>query len=231
LRHTAIQLACDFGLNYFTMQSVYSWNVTNLYKTLAEIDIIRHQLARTTEFRGYGPATIALTGVAALLAAAAQSYWLKSPAHDIGAYLAIWVATATLSLLITTIETITRTRRAHAVLARQMMHSALEQFVPAIVAGLLVTVVLVRYAPQSVGMLPGLWQVIFSLGVFSSCQFLPRPMFAVGVWYLAAGLTCLALGAGAWALSPWTMGVPFGLGQLFVAAVLRFSYRNADDEP
>jgi hypothetical protein len=92
---------------------------------------------------------------------------------------------------------------------------------------LLLTVVLVRYAPQSLWMLPGLWQVIFSLGVFSSCQFLPRPMFAVGVWYLAAGLICLALGGADWAFSPWTMGVPFGVGQLLVAAFLR--YGETDD--
>jgi hypothetical protein len=109
-----------------------------------------------------------------------------------------------------------------------MIYSATEQFLPPIVAGLLLTVVLVHYAPQSLWMLPGLWQVIFSLGVFSSCQFLPRPMFAVGVWYLAAGLTCLALGGGEWAFSPWVMGVPFGVGQLLVAAFLRY---GETDEP
>jgi hypothetical protein len=89
-------------------------------------------------------------------------------------------------------------------------------------------VVLARYAPQNLWMLPGLWQVIFSLGVFSSCQFLPRPMFAVGVWYLAAGLICLALGDRQ-AFSPWSMGVPFGVGQLLVAAVLRLNYRDTDE--
>jgi hypothetical protein len=49
-------------------------------------------------------------------------------------------------------------------------------------------------------------------------------MFAVGVWYLAAGLTCLAFGSVARTLSPWTMGIPFGVGQLLVAGVLQFGY-------
>ena len=49
-------------------------------------------------------------------------------------------------------------------------------------------------------------------------------MFAVGVWYLGAGLTCHALGDGERALSPWVMGVPFGIGQMLVAAVLQFGY-------
>jgi hypothetical protein len=50
------------------------------------------------------------------------------------------------------------------------------------------------------------------------------------VWYLAAGLTCLAVGSGDWALSPWSMGVPFGVGQLLVAAVLQLGYRNCHEE-
>lgn len=194
----------------------------NLHKALAEIDAIRGQMARTTEFRGYGPATLAATGVLAVLAAVVQAHWFKSASRDIEVYLSIWIATAAVSVTIIGIGTIRRTQRVHFGLARAMIHSAVEQFLPPIVAGLLLTVVLMRYAPQSLWMLPGLWQVIFSLGVFSSCQFLPRPMFAVGVWYLAAGLTCLALGGGEWAFSPWTMGVPFGVGQFLVAVFLRY---------
>ena len=78
-------------------------------------------------------------------------------------------------------------------------------------------------------MLPGLWQIVFSLGVFSSCRFLPRPMLAAGAWYLATGLACIAL-AGNRALSPWAMAVPYGVGQLLVAGVLRYSTREAEDE-
>lgn len=202
--------------------------MTDLYKALAEISAIRGQMARGTEFRGYGPATLAATGVLAFLASGLQSHWVRDSGRDIGAYLMIWIVTAAVSVILIAIETIRRARRVHSGLARQMIHSAVDQFLPAIVAGLLLTVVLVRYQTQSLWMLPGLWQVIFSLGVFSSCQFLPRPMFAVGVWYLAAGITCLAVGGGAWALSPWAMGVPFGIGQLLVATVLHF--READEQ-
>jgi hypothetical protein len=69
-------------------------------------------------------------------------------------------------------------------------------------------------------MLPGLWQVLFSLGVFASCRLLPRATFGVGVFYLAAGLACLALARDDLALSPWAMGLPFGVGQLLAATVL-----------
>jgi hypothetical protein len=78
-------------------------------------------------------------------------------------------------------------------------------------------------------MLPGIWQIIFSLGVFASCRFLPRPMVAVGAWYLLTGLACLSLGD-ARAFSPWAMGIPFGVGQLLVAAVLLFTTQESIDE-
>ena len=78
-------------------------------------------------------------------------------------------------------------------------------------------------------MLPGLWQVIFALGVFSSCRFLPRQMIAAGMWYLFAGLFCVSLGD-ARAFSPWAMGVPYGAGQLLVAGILLYKAREARDE-
>jgi hypothetical protein len=196
--------------------------VTNLHDALAQIQAIRGQIARDTEFRGYGPASVAASGVLALIAAAVQAHWLNSSAHDFGAYLALWVAIAALSLILTGVETVARARRVHSGFANEMIYSAAEQFLPALMAGMLLTVVVMRFAPSAVWLLPGLWQVVFSLGVFASCRFLPRPMFGVGVWYLAAGLTCLALGAGDGSYAPWAMGIPFGVGQLLVAAVLQF---------
>ncbi len=109
-------------------------------------------------------------------------------------------------------------------LAPQMMRAALEQFLPPLSVGLLLTVILCTRSPAVCWMLPGLWQLIFSLGVFASCRLLPAPIFAVGIWYLACGLACLALGSEA--LSPWAMGVPFGIGQLLVALTLYHGYRQ-----
>jgi ABC-type cobalamin transport system permease subunit len=89
--------------------------------------------------------------------------------------------------------------------------------------------VLMRFVPGAQWMIPGLWQVIFSLGVFASCRFLPRPVAAVGAWYLLTGLTCLML-AGERALSPWAMGIPYGVGQMMVAGILLFNAKDDSDE-
>jgi hypothetical protein len=96
------------------------------------------------------------------------------------------------------------------------------------VAGALVTAVLIRVAPEAVWMLPGLWQILFSLGVFASARFLPRAVFVVAAWYLFAGLICLAIAASARLLSPWMMGLPFGIGQLLAAAILQWSETGTD---
>jgi hypothetical protein len=197
----------------------------DLQQALSEIHSIRSQLARGTEFRGYGPATIAISGILALLVAAVQAQWMAKHAKtDLWIWLGVWSATAAVSLFLTGTETFARARRVHVGLAKEMVQAAVEQFLPAVMVGFLLTVVMTRVAAQDCWMLPGLWELIFSLGVFASCRFLPRQMFAVGVWYLAAGLFCLATGSAARSLSPWTMGIPFGVGQLLVAAVLQFGY-------
>jgi hypothetical protein len=202
--------------------------VADLYKALAQIHAIRGQVARGTQFHGYGPETVAATAVLAGAAAVVQSAWLKNPDAAPMAYLAIWVATAAIAVLVTGWQTISRTRRVHSGLARQMIGSAAESFAPAVIAGILVTVVLVRSAAQDLWTLPGLWQIFYGLGIFASCRFLPRQMLAVGVWFLATGALCLTAGKGAHALSPWEMGFPFGIGQLLIAAVLKFGYREMD---
>ena len=65
---------------------------------------------------------------------------------------------------------------------------AVGQFMPAIVTGGLVTLVLACCAPEVLWMLPGLWCIFFSLGIFASFRLLPRATFLVAVFYLAAGL-------------------------------------------
>ncbi|MGO8976687.1 MAG: hypothetical protein ACLQJ0_10910 [Steroidobacteraceae bacterium] len=199
-----------------------------LHRALAEINAIRGQIARVTEFQGYGPASVAGSGILALSVALVQSHWLKGSAPGIRAFLLVWIAVAAVSVLLTGIEMVKRARRVHVGLANAMMQRAVEQFVPAIMAGALLSGVLIRFAPQSLWMLPGLWQLIFSLGVFASCRFLPRPMFIVGVWYLSCGLIGLAVGGAEGACSPWSMGIPFGIGQLLVAAVLKFGSVGKD---
>lgn len=202
----------------------------DLQRALADITAIRGQMARGTEFHGYGPAALAVTAMLALLAAAAQARWIDNPVRAIGAYLAVWITTAALCVLVVGIETVRRTRRMHGGLADDMLRAAAESFLPAAAAGVLLTLVLLHAAAEELWMLPGLWQILFSLGVFASCRSLPRPMIAVALWYLGGGLSCLMFANGSDALSPWTMGVPFFGGQMLAAVLLKQSSGAVDGE-
>ena len=193
--------------------------MTDLNRALGDISNIRRQMARSTEFHGYGPTTLASTGLLAVAAAGAQALWVPDPLNHVPAYLGVWFATAAVSLAVIGVHAMSRARRIHSGMADEMIRMAVEQFLPSAGAGVLVTLVLLHYVPGVAWMLPGLWQVIFSLGVFASCRFLPRQVAAAGAWYLLTGLFCLSLGD-ARALSPWAMGVPYAAGQLLVAGIL-----------
>jgi hypothetical protein len=115
-------------------------------------------------------------------------------------------------------------------LERDKSIQAVSQFSPCLVAGALLLLILLRFAPESVWMLPGLWAIFFGLGIFASWRFMPHAVGWVGVFYLAAGLVCLAVAQGEAALSPWAMAVPFGVGQLLTAAVLYWSLERSDEQ-
>ncbi len=193
----------------------------DLDRALAEIGAIRSQLARGERFHGLGPTAFAATGVLAILAAIGQGRWM--PGTDVVHFLALWIAVAGVSGAVIGLEMVDRSRRLHSRLADEMIAAAVLQFLPAAGAGVLLTAVLAWFAPQTLWMTPGLWQITFGLGVFASCRFLPRGLLLVGGWYVASGLACLAYAQGLHAFSAWTMGAPFGVGQLLVAAVLRFA--------
>ena len=191
-----------------------------LHDALSQISEIRQQMADAQVFRGYRSATTGLTALVAAAAAVAQALWVPEPTRQPIGYVLLWCAAALASVAIVGTEMVLRCRRAELALQSQITRVVADQFAPSIVAGGLLTLVVVRFARDCLWMLPGLWGIVFSLGVFASRRFLPRSIFLVGGYYLLAGLYCLTLDRGTTALSPWSMGLLFGAGQLLTAAVL-----------
>ncbi|MEZ5669840.1 MAG: hypothetical protein R3F55_20860 [Alphaproteobacteria bacterium] len=209
----------------------------DLDQALTDIAAMRRQMARGTEFRGYGPVAFGVTGLLAVATALVQAFWLSDPLPDAAAaggygraavrgavgFVVLWGAAGLIAVAVMGYEVVSRARRVHVGLADAMIREAAAQMVPALVAGAAVTLVLLRAAPGALWLLPGLWQLLLSLGVFASRRSLPRPFLWVGVWYMACGLACLALAQGAHAFSPWAMAVPFGVGQFMAAALIHRS--------
>jgi hypothetical protein len=204
--------------------------VKDLDNALAEIAAIRSQLALAVEFHGYGPLTVASTGAFAIAAAAFQQFVLPPAAHAPAQFVATWMVVAVVAVILIGIEMAMRSRVMHSGQAQEMIVQAAEQLVPSGVAGLLLTVVILHRVPQVAGMLPGLWQILLGLGACASARFLPRPILLVGAWYVVSGLVVVALFSNGAMPSPWTMGIPFGVGQLVAAGILQWSESGNNGE-
>jgi hypothetical protein len=204
--------------------------MSDLDKALADIITIRSQIAAGTAFRGYGPAAVAATGGVALLTAVLQYFLLADPTGHPLSFLFGWALAAAVSALIIWIEMQARSRRHHSGLADAMIHQAIEQFLPAGIAGVLLAVVLWKFAPEALWLLPGLWQVLVSLGVFASVRSLPRSVALAGAWYFVSGFIVVLIASQSHTLSPWTMGLPFVIGQWLMAAILYFASEGTDAE-
>ena len=204
--------------------------VRDLDKALADIVAIRSQIAAGTAFRGYGPATMAATGALALIAAILQYFFLPDPTADPLAFFLGWGVAAALSGLIIWIEMRARSRRHHSGLADAMIHQAAEQFLPAGVAGVLLAVVMWKFAVETLWLLPGLWQILVSLGIFASVRSLPRSVALAGAWYFISGFVVVVLASQTHTLSPWTMGLPFVIGQSMMAGILYVASGDNDVE-
>ena len=147
----------------------------DLDKALADIFAIRSQIAAGTAFRGYGPAAVAATGglgaddgAHSVSLARRSDRRIRWPSSLAGSR-PRWSSAGIIG-----IEMRARSHRHHSGLADAMIHQAVEQLLPAGVAGVAAAVMLWQFAPETLWMLPGLWQLLVGLGVFASVRSLPR---------------------------------------------------------
>ena len=151
----------------------------DLHDALVQVSEIRAQIARTETFRGYRAMTFGFSGLLVLVAATLQAILLPNPVAHMTAYLALWITAASIGLLVTVGSMAIRCQRSASPWTVRLTWIALEQFAPCVVAGALLTLSMAWYATESLWMLPGLWSILFSLGLFASSRLLPRPAVIV----------------------------------------------------
>ncbi|MEQ8763046.1 MAG: hypothetical protein RL885_03910 [Planctomycetota bacterium] len=194
----------------------------DLRNALEEIEEIRRRLSRAVVFRGYRALPTALSGVLALAAAIVQSLFLEDPASHVERWTTLWIVTAAFAFAIAAsplaIELFAKPRS----LRRSQTGQALEQLLPALVAGAVLTTAVLRFSPEAASLLPGLWQILFALAIFASGHLLPKEVGFVALFYLVTGSLALGLASTEHSFSPWTMGLPFFSGQLAAGLILYF---------
>lgn len=192
---------------------------------LSEIDRIRAQLAASTRFQGFTPIVAATTGLLALALAALQSAGFD-PLAAMVEMLVQWVLLAIICTFLIGADAVVRARRLHRAMADTMISTTLRQFLPVGGAGAIAAIVVLLRAPAWAAILPGVWQLLIGIGILAALPALPRLLAWGAGWYFVAGTASLLIGAGAAEISPWAMGLPFGIGQLLIAALLHAATRE-----
>lgn len=182
---------------------------------LAEIYV---QISKTELYRGFRAKPVAITGLSALLGILFQAHWVVP--NDLHAFVEFWMFIAIANgLFIGSIL-------AHRYLyrdnhwERHKTHNMLMQFGPTLLAGAMVTLIAYRFDYFLIPYLPGIWSLTFALGIIATRAYLSSYVFWCGMYYLVASMFLLLLASSELSLSPWGMGLTFGVGQLLVAAVM-----------
>jgi hypothetical protein len=187
-------------------------------RALEQIAEIHAHLAKGEVYRGWRSVPVASSGVVGIAAAAWQS--TTGQPVDPWSFLTYWLAVALVALGVGCSEIVWHyVARADPSDRRRSRH-VIGQFLPAIVAGAIVTGALMRQSPTLVTLLPGLWALSFGVGVFAARPYVPRLSIWIALYYGLAGIALLWSSAGVASLSPWTVGGTFGVGQLLAAAAL-----------
>lgn len=193
-----------------------------------QIALIRAGVSRAEAFRGYRAATTAFSGVVAVAASHFVAQVEVARGVTETQYIFIWCGAALLCLAVVALDITLRLRRSPSALQRDLTWSAVEHFMPALAAGASLTLVIQRFAHEVNWMLPGLWMILFGLGIHASRRLLPRYSGLIAGYYIASGVSVLSLREWA-AFNPWTMGAVFGVGQLMAAGLLRSTERRSAD--
>ena len=199
-----------------------------LEKAQEHLAEIHRHLARTEIYRGYRAPFVAASGCLALLGA-----WLQpaAPADvPFRTFVLYWCALAAVSLTLVAVSLTLDFLRGSA-MDRRKTWSAIGQFLPCLGAGFLLTWTVYFRSPELIPYLPGLWSILFSLGVFASTPYLPSWIPLVASFYLAAGLVLLSLASRGASLNPWGMGLTFGVGQFLGALILRLQIERGEYGP
>jgi hypothetical protein len=198
----------------------YEGPMNDVESALQDIARIREQLAASTRFQGFAPPIVAATGAMAAALAVWQSV------NNEGS-LAVWVLLAAVSVLMIGTEAIVRARRLHRAMADRLLSTTLQRFMPTALAGAILGLVVLVRAPEFSRLLPGAWQLLLGVGIFAVQTNLPRAIIWAAGFYFLCGTISLALANDPGVTVPWLMGLPFGIGQVLVAAILHHGAKEA----
>ena len=181
-------------------------------RAMDNLRYIRETMERATPFTGIsgrGEMAIGVTALAASLIAAQQPTF--------NSWVAIWLAEALISLLIAGWSMDRKARAAQMPLFSGSGRKAVFSLAPPVIAGGLLTIVLVRAGLTD--SVPGVWLLLYGTGVITGGMFSVRAVPAMGLCFMVLGAVALFSPP---AFANWFMAIGFGgLHLLFGAIIVR----------
>lgn len=195
--------------------------MSDLRKATADLSEIKLRLTQSQQLSVFVPLPLCVVGIIAFVCGGAQSQ-IPALLETSTVYFGFWIAIALFGVFIISVSAYHRSRQQDLNLQKEQLTSAAEAFLPTGFAGATIGWVLYSHAPEALWILPGLWSTLLSLAVFAARPRLPNSAVFVAIWYLFAGVTVLILSAESQSFSPWFMALPFGVGQIMMAAVVAY---------
>jgi hypothetical protein len=188
-------------------------------RALADLEEVRSRLVAVQRFRGLSGGAAIASGSAAVAVGIYQFIALPYPASEVDAsrYVRVWIACLVFALVTNYGAILVWLARNWTLRARCELRTVGMTIAPAIAAGGVLTAALLNRHLD--GLLPGVWCVCYALGLIASRAMVPRGVLAVAGLFGAAG-TALLFAQDTSALRWWVMPATFGIGQLFIGALV-----------
>jgi hypothetical protein len=199
--------------------------MTHLTEALHNLSEIHAHLAKGEVYQGVKARQVMLSGLIGILAAIVQPRLINDGEFNV--FVWYWLLTAVICALAGTSGAILGYFLDDDELARRRARIVAGQLAPCLAAGAFLTLALLPVMDRCIGMLPGLWAMLYALGLFSTRPYLPRATGWVGLYFIVAGTLLVSLLPFTAIPSPWTIALVFATGQFGLALVL---HRNAERE-
>ena len=200
--------------------------IMELNKALDHISEIHRHLSKTEVYRGIGSLPVAISGLSAFAGGLLQSQWVE--AGDSYGFVVYWGLVALINLGLATGVIFYNYFYRESSLDKKRTRRTLGQFLPSVLAGLLITISLIYSKPDFLVYLPGIWCILFGLGVFSARPYLPGLFIVVGLFFFIAGAVLLALSGIGESLTPYGMSLSFGPGLILSSGLLYWCNERGD---
>lgn len=197
-------------------------------EALERLEEVHGRLARAEVYRGFRVPAVASVGLLGFLAAAVQP---ALPGTLVGpGFIWYWLVIGGLGAALGFGFGVRAYLFREDDFERQRTRRVMLQFAPCVLAGLAVAMGFLKAGPDQLPLLPGIWAILFGLGVVAVTPYLPPAVGWIGISYIAAGAVLLATVTTV-EPSGWTVGGVFGVGHLATALALWRGEGDRDGGP